>query len=229
MTCGTNARPGMKWTAFALIGGCAVCCALPILTAVSLTSAAASFWAILVCPEEWASFAIAGIAVGGTLIYLSLRRRKSTAGGSANCETSCSVDQSCCGSPANQTGGKDAATCSLPSHQLTGRGNDFRALFTNAFVRGERIGESVVWYLRNLPGIEMESRRLAALETTCCSALRFTFSVDEQHVVWRITGPASARALLDLFGRLPTLVQTDVGIQEFEPSIAANREMRSRE
>ena len=32
--------------------------------------------------------------------------------------------------------------------QLSERGKQFQALFANAFVRGERIGESVVWYLR---------------------------------------------------------------------------------
>jgi hypothetical protein len=209
MTSDMGARPGVKWTAFALIGGCAVCCAVPIFAAVGLTGAVASFWAVLAYAEEWSLYAIAGIAVTGALIYLSQRRRESTGGGRAKCETSCSVDQSCCRSSANRTGGKVAATCSLPLDQLSERGKQFQALFANAFVRSERIGESVVWYLRKLPEIEMESRRLAALETTCCSALRFDVSVDEQHVVWRITGPTSARALLDLFGQLPMLVLTD--------------------
>ncbi len=94
--------------------------------------------------------------------------------------------------------------CTLPHTELGARIDAFRALFQGSFVERARDVEGVLWRLARSSHTEQESRRLAALEATCCSPLEFTVDVDADHVIWRITGPASAKLLLDAFYELPS-------------------------
>lgn len=94
-------------------------------------------------------------------------------------------------------------TCTLSDANLEERLDAFRALFAGAFETRSRDGDSVTWVLRRSDTLEQESRRLAALEATCCSPLTFEVYGDERHIIWRISGPKSAEHLLDVFYELP--------------------------
>jgi hypothetical protein len=101
--------------------------------------------------------------------------------------------------------------CRLAPADRTQRTADFRALFADAVVDRARIAGGVAWTL--LPGAatEAESRRLAELETRCCDGIRFAVDRRRDRVVWAITGPPDAAAVLDAFYELPILVCSDDG------------------
>jgi hypothetical protein len=105
----------------------------------------------------------------------------------------------------------DAAACRLPPADRTQRTADFRALFANTLIGRARVADGVRWILRARAGVETESHRLASLESRCCDGIRFLVVRDADHIVWRISGPPSAKAALDAFYALPALVLSDDG------------------
>ena len=108
----------------------------------------------------------------------------------------------------------DGAACRLPPGDRAQRTTDFRALLAGTLIGRARVADGVRWILRAGKAVEAESHRLASLEARCCDGIRFHVVHDGDHVVWRISGPASAKAALDAFYALPALVQTDAGASQ---------------
>jgi hypothetical protein len=98
----------------------------------------------------------------------------------------------------------DGRTCQLPAADGDRRTSDFRAL---------RAGQ----------GVEAESHRLASCESRCSDGIRFHVVREGDHIVWRISGPPSARATLDAYYALPALVQTDDGAAALWATLADQR------
>jgi len=184
-----------------LVIGCIACCADPLLGAPGL--AAASTAALAWTGGNWPMLAvIGGVALGAA--YLWMRRSRVHATPASSCNSMCAVDRSCCGPAAGGDGG--ATVCLLSADELNDRVQAFQALFAIASVRSERSADGVTWRLQNVPGVETESRRLAGLESHCCSGLGFDICIEHGEVVWRISPTTErARGLLDFFYRLPTL------------------------
>lgn len=103
----------------------------------------------------------------------------------------------------------ETIACRLPVSDRAQRTADFRALFADAFVDRARVPDGVRWALRTLPTTEADSRRLAALEARCCDDIRFDVVRNGDDVVWRISGPASAKATLDALYDLPVFISDD--------------------
>ena len=99
--------------------------------------------------------------------------------------------------------------CSLPPADRARRTADFRRLFEDALLDRTRDGDVVVWKLRASDASESESHRLAALEARCCDGIRFEVKRERDTLLWCISGPSSAKPLLDTFYELPALVMTD--------------------
>lgn len=83
----------------------------------------------------------------------------------------------------------------------------YRALFDRAFLDRARDESVVVWRLAGLPGVERESRRLAAIERRRRADLQFDVRVDDGEVIWRIVGPH--RRSLDPLFALPVAARCD--------------------
>lgn len=217
----TESKPNRKWLVFTLIAGCAACCALPIFSVLGFSGVVASVAAAFAGSEVWFCVGITLTLGIATLIYL-IRRRTKTLNSSRSCSTTCDLDQSCCNSASNLPIEKSVDQCSLSTEQLGERTKDFRKLFAS-FVRVERHNDTVNWYFNKGVDVEHESRRLAELEAACCSSLRFDIGIDDQYIIWAITGNELTHGLIDLFYQLPTRIQTDDGIREFERLISASR------
>ena len=110
--------------------------------------------------------------------------------------------------------GDQEVICRLPASDRTQRTADFRALFADAFIDHERTLDGVRWTLRAGAATEAESRRLADLEARCCDGVRFSVDRRGDRVVWEITGPGTAKPLLDAFYTLPILVRSDDGARQ---------------
>lgn len=115
----------------------------------------------------------------------------------------------------------EMTVCRLPVGDRAQRTNDFRALFADTLIDRERLAEGVRWTLRADPTVEAESHRLAALEARCCEGIRFDVVREGDRVVWRITGPASAKAIMDAFYALPILARSDRSASELWAALDA--------
>jgi hypothetical protein len=112
------------------------------------------------------------------------------------------------------TGGSSVTeriVCRLPPADRAQRTADFRALFAGGIVERQRSSSGVRWTLRAEPGVEAESRRLAALEERCCDGITFGIRRDEEVVHWEITGPRAAAATIDVLFDLPVKVMSNEG------------------
>ena len=107
--------------------------------------------------------------------------------------------------------GESGPSCSLPVADCAQRTADFRALLADAFRERSRSSGGVQWILRAIGSTEAESHRLAALEARCCDVVRFHVERRGDEVLWTISGPAAAQAILDAFYELPVLVRSDDG------------------
>lgn len=105
----------------------------------------------------------------------------------------------------------DRIVCRLPPADRAQRTADFRALFAEGIVERQRSSRGVTWMIRARPGIEEESRRLAALEERCCDGITFGIRRDGDVVRWDIAGPGAAAATLDVLFDLPTRIMSDDG------------------
>lgn len=103
----------------------------------------------------------------------------------------------------------ESTVCRLPLSDRALRTADFRALFADTLVDRVRLSDGVRWTLRANETTETESRRLAALEARCCDGIRFDVAREGNELVWRISGPPSAKATLDALYDLPILVRSD--------------------
>jgi hypothetical protein len=101
--------------------------------------------------------------------------------------------------------------CRLPPAERAQRTADFRALFSGGLVERQRASQSVRWTLRAAPGVEEESRRLAALEERCCDGITFEIRRDGDLLHWDIAGPKTAGATLDVLFDLPVKVMSHEG------------------
>jgi hypothetical protein len=183
----------------ALVPGCIACCAIPMLAALGV---GAAWTAALVWTEAtWLILgAVGGVALLGTFTGLRRSRGRPTRVAS-NRHSVCAIDRSCCG-VAGEVGGGSTA-CSLSNGELSDRVQAFQDLLARAPARTRRAGNAVIWRLQNLPGVEVESRRLAAPESHCCSGLKFDIDIEQREVIWRISLVHDyARDLLDFFYRL---------------------------
>ena len=203
-----------KRSAFALVAlvlGCIACCAVPVLAAVGAGAA----WTAAFAWTE-ATSAIFGAVGGAALLaaFMRVRRpRGRTTLAASKCDSMCAVDRSCCGPAAGEGGGASTA-CSLSTGELSERVQAFQDLLARAPVRTGRTVNAVIWRLQNLPGVEAESRRLAGLESQCCSSLRFDIDIEHGEVVWRISPMRDhAGDLLDFFCRMPALAAAK-GVRE---------------
>lgn len=111
------------------------------------------------------------------------------------------------------SGPADRIVCRLPPSDRAQRTADFRALFSEGIVERQRSTRGVTWTLRVRPGIEEESRRLAALEERCCDGITFAIRRDGDLVHWDIAGPDAASATLDVLFELPTRIMSDDGAE----------------
>jgi hypothetical protein len=101
--------------------------------------------------------------------------------------------------------------CRLPPADRAQRTADFRALFSGGIVERQRASQGVQWTLRAAPGVEEESRRLAALEERCCDGITFGIRRDGDLLHWDIAGPQATAATLDVLFDLPAKVMSDEG------------------
>jgi hypothetical protein len=81
----------------------------------------------------------------------------------------------------------------------------YETLFERALVRRERRVGSVVFHLRDDPGVRETVDELARREALCCPFLGYRVESAPDAVIWTITGDdrASADAILDAFPDLP--------------------------
>jgi hypothetical protein len=101
--------------------------------------------------------------------------------------------------------------CRLPPADRAQRTADFRTLFSGGLVERQRASQTVRWTLRAAPGVEAESRRLAALEEQCCNGITFEIRLDGDLLHWDIAGPKTAAAILDALFDLPVKVMSNEG------------------
>jgi hypothetical protein len=101
--------------------------------------------------------------------------------------------------------------CRLPPADRAQRTADFRALFSGGIVERQRANRGVRWTLRAAPGVEEESRRLAALEERCCDGITFQIRRDGDLLHWDIAGRQAAAATLDALFDLPVKVMSNEG------------------
>jgi hypothetical protein len=78
----------------------------------------------------------------------------------------------------------------------------YRALFADAYVRGERTPSGVRWTFRNDDGIETRIRALADKERGCCAFLHMAVTAVDGEVLWDVTGPDNAGEFLDQYFEL---------------------------
>lgn len=102
--------------------------------------------------------------------------------------------------------------CTLDAASGRARAEAFRSLFSEAFVRGERITDGHVrWRFRFETVADGERggqrlariQQLAAQEHACCSFLRFDIHASGDEIWWETRAPADAHAVLDEFFALP--------------------------
>jgi len=116
----------------------------------------------------------------------------------------------------------ESTVCRLPLSDRAQRTTDFRALFADTLVDRVRLSDGVRWTLSASETTETESRRLAALEAHCCDGIRFDVAREGNELVWRISGPPSAKATLDALYELPILVRSDESAKELWTSLDAS-------
>lgn len=88
--------------------------------------------------------------------------------------------------------------------------DNYRALFADALLNGERTTWGVRWTFREGAGIEDRVRALAAIEQACCAFLRMAITVAEGRIVWDVIGPRNAATFLDEYAQLPQTVLAGV-------------------
>jgi hypothetical protein len=115
--------------------------------------------------------------------------------------------------------GRSGPVCSLPPADRQQRTQDFRALFDGALLDRRRDADGVSWLLSANDRVELESRRLAALEARCCDGIGIAITRHADAITWRITGPPSAARMLEAFYELPVLVADDVRARELWASL----------
>jgi hypothetical protein len=176
-----------------LLVACAACCVLPLGMAAGIGTGTA-LAAFVVHPPVEAILAV-GFAAGGVLLFAIMRRERLKVTRAA-------------------VGGltvTERIVCRLPPADRAQRTADFRALFSGGLVERQRTSESVRWTLRTAPGVEEESRRLAALEERCCDGITFEIRRDGDLLHWDIAGPTAAAATLDVLFDLPLKVMSNEG------------------
>lgn len=181
-----NGNPALSpvvWVALA----CAACCLGPLM---AIAGVGTTLTGVALFVDPWFGVGV-GAFVLGVVGYLFIKRLgrnvKSPEGSSSTTGT----------------------VCRLPPSDRAQRSADFRRLFENTLLDRTRDGHNVLWTLRATPVSERESHRLASLETRCCDGIQFDVRGEEDEIVWRITGPPAAAAVLDAFYELPVLVTTE--------------------
>ena len=86
-------------------------------------------------------------------------------------------------------------------------------MFSEGIVERQRSSRGVRWTLRARPGVDDESRRLAALEERCCDGIAFGIRQEGDVVHWDITGPEAAAATLDALFDLPLKIMSNDGAE----------------
>jgi hypothetical protein len=174
---------------------CGLCCLAPLLAAAGFGTILAATATILLHPPIEAILAAGGGVVG----VLLLVTRRTRLGGRRRLTGAYIVT--------------DGIVCRLPPADRAQRTADFRALFSEGIVDRQRSSRGVMWALPARPGVEDESRRLAALEERCCDGITFEIRRDDDVVRWEIAGPEAAAATLDVLFDLPITITSDEGAE----------------
>ena len=83
----------------------------------------------------------------------------------------------------------DGFGCSLTEGQMRGRSSEWEALASGALQAVERVSGALVLRFRSDEHVESELRRLAELESQCCSGLRFWVVASGGSVDMHVEGP----------------------------------------
>ena len=88
-------------------------------------------------------------------------------------------------------------TCSLDSAAREKRFGEFAELASAALVEAVRTPDGARLLLRSDDSAQVSLRRLIEAERRCCSFLEFTVDVQDAAIRVEVSGPPSARPLID--------------------------------
>jgi hypothetical protein len=175
----------LGWSGLAAVVGCGACCgAIPLLSAVGLSGAAAALAGWLGPGSELLAGSAAGVLAFGAMM---VRESKS---------------KSSCSWPA----GADtpiACTADLRNEKAVQEHiDDYRSVFSR-LAHSERMPNGFRWTFRAEEGLEARLRELAQREHECCRFFSFELSSDRDRITWTVTADERAQSVVDEFFRLP--------------------------
>ncbi len=89
--------------------------------------------------------------------------------------------------------------------------DEFRDVFEQGYLDGERIDGGVRWRFRAAPGLESHLRSLADREHECCHFFRFDIRAADNEIWWDTrVDDVEAPPILEAFFALPSLLQNSV-------------------
>lgn len=204
---------------FAATGGflaCAIACSAPLLLSVSGSALVASGMATgFFARMEAIGLTVVGVGVLTLLVGWVLRLR---AGSSpAAQEKPCEASTSGCGCAAKSSNERTFAVgdatqeeniaCTLDGPGSRCRALAFKSVFERAYLRSERVGQSVRWRFGDAPGLFEELTALAAREHVCCAFFEFDIRAVGAEVWWETRSSAQAQPVLEEFFALPQTLQ----------------------
>ncbi|MFT5359419.1 MAG: hypothetical protein ACI9KE_006662 [Polyangiales bacterium] len=223
---------------FAATGGflaCAIACSAPLLLSVSGSALVASGMATgFFARMEAIGLTIVGVGVLTLVVGWVLRLR---AGSSPAAEEKASTSGCGCAAKAETAPSSNERTfavgdatqgasvaCTLDGQGSRSRALAFKRVFERAYLRSERVGQSVRWRFGDAPGLFEELTALAAQEHVCCSFFEFDIRAVGAEVWWETRSSAQAQPVLEEFFALPQTLQTSEG-EELAPDQATSRKL----
>jgi len=213
-------KKGLGFAGIAVLGACAACCALPLLTVVGVGGGTLSAFAGYIRPgAELIVMGAVGIALLAIVAFRARARR------AAACDIACKVDCGCgpvdkvttLFSASSRAGAPIVCTADLHDKptvqaQLDGYRTAFEQL-----LRVEQFECGVRWVFTNRPGLGNHLRILAQNEHRCCSFFKFDLRETGDTIVWETSADQGAARVLEEYARLPERLTQHARGSEVQP------------
>jgi hypothetical protein len=202
-------RHKLAWATGAGIVACGLACTLPALVVVAAgTGAGASAAAYLPCCSELTAGFAAFLGTLATLVVVAKWRARKMKTMSTGC--GCSSTKEIYRSPKAEENVPIACTADLQDKvSIQQQMDGYREAFEH-LVRTERVPPNgLTWTFRAVPGLADRLRTLASNEYRCCSFFTFDVRASDSgnELLWTLSAPDDARAIVDAFAELPERLQ----------------------